>query len=102
MQVCQSFLASVSGIVVQSVPKLIKVHSLCRGVHLILEKWQFQQPQVQLIELDECRTLWGKCEQTACILATEERMGYQDVSKMTIVVAGSLWWHIVSTSLAWP
>jgi len=24
--------------------------------------------------LGECRTLWGECEQAACILATEERM----------------------------
>ena len=44
----------------------------------------------------------GEREQTACIFATEERMRYQkslNVSEVTIVV-GSLWWHIVSTSLA--
>ena len=50
--------------------------------------------------LGECRTLWGEREQAACILATEERMRYQNVSKTTSAV-GSLWWHIVSTSLAW-
>jgi len=50
----------------------------------------------------ECRTLWGKHEQAACIEVTEERMMYQtllNVSEVTIVV-GSLWWHIFGSSLA--
>ena len=54
-------------------------------------------------QLGQCRTLWGEREQAACILATEERMRCQkllDVSEMAIIV-GSLWWNIVSTSLAW-
>jgi len=40
--------------------------------------------------------LWGEREQAACILATEDRMSYQNISEMTIVL-GSLWWHIVIT-----
>jgi len=46
----------------------------------------------------------GKHEQAAYILVTEERMLYQtllSVSEVTIVV-GSLWWHILGTSLAGP
>jgi len=57
-----------------------------------------------IILLGECRTLWGEHEQAACILATKERMRYQkllSVSEVT-TVGGSLWWHIVSTSLAGP
>jgi len=49
-------------------------------------------------------TLWGECEQAACILATEQRTIYQtlpNVSKAAIVV-GSLWWHTFGTSLAGP
>ena len=32
------------------------------------------------------RILWGEHEQAACIIATEERMRYQNVSEMTTVV----------------
>ena len=52
----------------------------------------------------ECRTLWGKREQAAFILATEERVRHQKLlnfTEMTIVV-GSLWWHVVGTSVAGP
>jgi len=43
-------------------------------------------------------TLWGECEQAACILAILERMRYQNVSE----VVGGLWWCSVGTSLAGP
>ena len=78
-------------------------HSHCYAKH-----WPTFWPQAffrtvySVTLLGGCRTLWDEREQTACIFATEERMRYQkslNVSEVTIVV-GSLWWHIVSTSLA--
>ena len=51
--------------------------------------------------LRECGTLWGEHWQVACTLALK-RMRCQtllSVNRVTIVVV-SLWWHIVTTSLA--
>ena len=37
-----------------------------------------------------CKTLWGECEQAACISVTEERMKYAKlltITKVTIAIA---------------
>ena len=36
----------------------------------------------------ECRKLWDEREQAACILATEERMMYQDIRQTTGATLG--------------
>ena len=56
-----------------------------------------------VVKLGERRTLFGEREQAACNSTTKERMSYQNISEMAIVV-GNLWCPgtlIVSTRLAW-
>jgi len=56
-------------------------------------------------KLGECTTLWGEREQAACVLATEERMKYQnDVNscrKFVVASACGGTAQFASTSLAW-